>query len=377
MVLLRENQEPSTSLRATLLPLQEVSGVEDAWTDLYRNLAEENPFFAPGLLMPAFDAYADEKVRLGCVWDGDALVALLPVTEKRFYARLPIRHWASWTHPHCYYGAPLIRRGAEAPAIGGLVNLLCDGDAGRTFVRLALIDPRAPVCMAATASALAENRLVYEAGAVSRAALRAGASAEATIAVHVRKKKRKELGRLRKRLEEKGAVCFREFTHADDLEDWADAFLTLEDKSWKGRQGTSLKSTQRDADWFKKTLAGARDHAMLHFLRLDLDGRPIAMLTTLLSNGAGYSLKIAYDPEFARFSPGVMIKIEAMRSLLNREDFQFADSCASPDHSMINGLWRTRRIITGLNISGRQFAARSTLGAARMLERARASLPKG
>ncbi|MEO1136074.1 MAG: GNAT family N-acetyltransferase, partial [Pseudomonadota bacterium] len=214
-------------------------------------------------------------------------------------------------------------------------------------------------------------------GAVSRAALRAGASAEATIAVHVRKKKRKELGRLRKRLEEKGAVCFREFTHADDLEDWADAFLTLEDKSWKGRQGTSLKSTQRDADWFKKTLAGARDHAMLHFLRLDLDGRPIAMLTTLLSNGAGYSLKIAYDPEFARFSPGVMIKIEAMRSLLNREDFQFADSCASPDHSMINGLWRTRRIITGLNISGRQFAARSTLGAARMLERARASLPKG
>lgn len=372
-----ENSEASGPLRGALIPVHEAVSLAASWAALAADLTEENPFFSPWLLLPALDAYADAKVRLACIWAGEALIALLPVTRKSFYARLPIGHWATWTYPHCYYGAPLIRRGAESAAFKALFALLCDGEQARAFVRMAMIDQAGSAKKAAAAAAADERRFAYEAGAISRAALFAGASADATIAVHVRKKKRKELARLRNRLEEQGAVCFRELTYTEELEAWTDAFLSLEDKSWKGRQGTSLKSTAHDTAWFRQTLAGAHEQGMLHFLRFDLDERPVAMLTTLVSNGAAYSLKIAHDPDFARYSPGVMIKLEVMRSLLEREDFQFADSCASPDHSMINGLWRARRVITGLNVSGRGFGARSMLGAARLLERARARLPKG
>jgi len=138
-----------------------------------------------------------------------------------------------------------------------------------------------------------------------------------------------------------------------------------------------MKSNPVDAQWFRDTLAGAQAAGALHFLRLDLDGRPLAMLVTLMSKGAAYSLKICHDPEFDRYSPGVMIEIEAMRSLLERADFRFADSCATPDHSMINGLWRARRVVTGLNVSGRGLFSRAGLMLAKSLEGARARFPKG
>jgi CelD/BcsL family acetyltransferase involved in cellulose biosynthesis len=193
---------------------------------------------------------------------------------------------------------------------------------------------------------------------------------------HVRKKKRKELQRLRNRLNELGDIAVREATPTDDIAAWTEEFLILEDKGWKGKKGTSLKSSERDADWFRNTLRRAHEADALHFMRLDIDFRPIAMLATLMEGGVGYSLKICHDPAFDRFSPGVMIEIEAMRSLLAREGFRFADSCAAPDHSMINGLWRARRVVTGLNVSGRGLGSKAGLALAKALEGARDRFPK-
>lgn len=371
-----EHHEPPGA-RAALAAPADAAALAGAWEALCADLLEENPFFTPGALLPALKAYADERVRLACVWAGDDLIALAPVVKKRFYARLPVAYWATWTHPHCYYGAPLIRRGHEEAALETLFRLLCDGDEARSFVRLARIGRDGPSMASALAAAQAEGRVAYEAGAISRAALSSGASPEATLAVHVRKKKRKELARLRKRLEEQGALALRLLSPADDVRQWTEEFLTLEDKGWKGRARTSLKSSEKDAAWFRETLCAMDKTARLHFLRLDLDGRPIAMLATLISNGAAYSMKICHDPDYARYSPGVMIEIEAMRSLMTRPDFRFADSCAAPDHSMINGLWRARRVVTGLNVSGRGAASRGTLALARLLEGARAKLPRG
>ena len=371
-----EKVESQGAAHAAFVAIAQARALRPAWESLCAELLEENPFYTPGALIPALEAFADPGVQLACVWSGDALIALLPVAKRRFYARLPVAYWANWTHPHCYYGAPLIRRGAEAEAYQGLFTLLCEGEDARAFLRLSRIERDGPAMRAGVAAAHAGRRLAYDAGAISRAALRAGASAEATLVVHVRKKKRKELARLRKRLEELGAVRLRELSPGDDLSQWTEDFLTLEDKSWKGRRRTSLKSNEADASWFRETLRDMAAAQALHFLRLDLDDKPVAMLATLICSGAAYTLKICHDPDYAKFSPGVMIEIEAMRALLGRSDFRFADSCAAPDHQMINGLWRARRVVTGLNDSGRSVAARGALGLARLLEGARARLPQ-
>ena len=346
-----------------------------AWTDLAGDLVEENPFYEPYALAPALAAYGGGKVRLACVWRGERLIGLTPLEARRFYARLPVVWWASWVWPHCYFAAPLVRRGHESAFFSELFALLGEGADARAFLRLCRIDRDGALAAAAARTAAKERRICYEAGAASRAMLCGGASAEATLAAHVRKKKRKEIARLRSRLEELGRVEAKKITPTDDLGAWTESFLALEDKSWKGARKTSKKASEADAAWFRAALAGAQAAGKLDFLRLDLAGRPIAMLVNFLSNGAGYSLKICHDPEFARFSPGVMIELEAMRAFLNDPSFRFADSCAAPDHTMINGLWRTRRTLAGMNVSGKGAGARASLGLARLVEGTRAKIP--
>ncbi len=376
-----EGAEPRRpAVRTELLTLDEVNADETllpAWRELGGALVEESPFYAPWTLAPALAAYADKSVRIVCVWRGDVLIGLLPVSKARGFARLPVPHWRSWTHPHCFFAAPLVRVGEEDAFFRALFSTLCEGPHARGFVRLGRLDRDGPLFRAALAAAQKTGRIAYDSGETERAMLCAGASAEATLAVFVRKKKRKELKRLRNRLDELGRVEVREFSPTDEMTQWADLFLALEHRGWKGENGTSLKASDADANWFRQTLQGASDAGKLHFIRIDINGRPIAMLASLLSKGAGYSVKICHDPDYARYSPGVMVEIEAMRSVLEREDFRFMDSCAAPDHSMINGLWRSRRVVTGLNVSGKGLFARAGLSLCRALEGVRARLPVG
>jgi hypothetical protein len=165
-------------LRAALVSCGEALALEPAIAALGEELLEENPFFSAPALLPALEAYGDDKTRLACVWLGARLIALWPVEKRRFYARLPYRYWATWTHPHCYYGAPLIARGFEEEAFKELFALLGDGEEARCFVRLGRIERDGPVYKAALAAAKAKKRLAYEAGAISRAALQGGPCAQ-------------------------------------------------------------------------------------------------------------------------------------------------------------------------------------------------------
>ncbi len=360
---------------AALLQPQETASIEGLWRDLAADAVEENPFFEPFTLLPALQHYAGPGVHLACVFEDVArtkLIGLAPVSPMRGYARLPIAYWQIWTHPHCYYAAPLLRRGSERAAAAGLLRLLSGGAQARAFLRLPRLDAAGAVAGAFRAEAVA--RVCYERGGYERAVLRAGETPEAYLAANIRKKKRKELKRLQARLDDMGRVKFRKLTNEYELEDWTAAFLDLEDKGWKSKAGTSLKSSAKDAAWFRESLKGAFDAGRLDFLRLDCGGHPVAMLTGF-GSAESYSLKICHDPAFARFSPGVMIEIEATRAHLGCDAFRFADSCAAEDHSMINSLWRRRRRITGLNISGDAALSKALLRLCRLLEAMRSALP--
>ena len=53
---------------------------------------------------------------------------------------------------------------------------------------------------------------------------------------------------------------------------------------------------------------------------------------------------------FARFSPGVLLQKENL-ALLAREDIAWCDSCAAPDHPMIDHFWRDQRAIVSRNVT--------------------------
>jgi CelD/BcsL family acetyltransferase involved in cellulose biosynthesis len=166
----------------------------------------------------------------------------------------------------------------------------------------------------------------------------------------VRSKKRKELRRQANRLAELGVISHRRWAADDDLTPWVDAFLALEARGWKGANGSALRSGADTEGWFRRIMAGAAAQPdMLDLRAIDLDGRPIAMLISFYRGGGGFSFKTAFDEDLARFSPGVLLQ-QANLEMLTRPGLGWVDSCAAPDHPMIDSLWMERRALVWVNV---------------------------
>ncbi len=67
-----------------------------------------------------------------------------------------------------------------------------------------------------------------------------------------------------------------------------------------------------------------------------------------------FFFKIGVDERFAKYSPGVQLTLELTRHLCADPDIASADSTASPDHPMINPIWRGRFAIGDVLIPLRQ-----------------------
>jgi hypothetical protein len=79
-----------------------------------------------------------------------------------------------------------------------------------------------------------------------------------------------------------------------------------------------------------------------HIDSFELDGSPIAMSIMLESGARSHCWKISYDEQFASLSPGVQLTLEMSQAQLAMPAIELTDSCAAPDHPMINHLWRER-----------------------------------
>ncbi|OYZ19261.1 MAG: hypothetical protein B7Y31_15060 [Novosphingobium sp. 16-62-11] len=101
---------------------------------------------------------------------------------------------------------------------------------------------------------------------------------------------------------------------------------------------------------FRTSLEHAAALGKLERLTLALDDKPIAMLANFLTAPGSFSFKTAFDEAYSRFSPGVLLQRENL-ALLSRPDIQWCDSCAAPDHPMIDSLWTERRPIGRISVA--------------------------
>ncbi|WP_150294991.1 GNAT family N-acetyltransferase [Sphingobium estronivorans] len=321
------------------------------WAALAEAAAEANAFYLPEMLCAALDHLADGAVRvLEAQQDGE-LIGLMPVTVAGHYGRLPAGCVTNWMHDHCFFGAPLIRRGAEMAAWRGLLEQLDEAAWAPGFLHLRGLDAAGANAAALEALCVEQRRGRREVHRYDRAMLRSELDADAYWETHVRAKKRKELRRLQKRLADLGTVESRLLTDAVDLSGWCGEFLALEAAGWKGAEGTALASRPQDAAFFRAACAAAFENGRLHFLRLDLDGRTIAMLVNFRHGAGAFSFKIAFDEALGRFSPGVLIEIANLHAVQGDPAIGWMDSCAAADHPMIDSLWAERRTITQYRIA--------------------------
>ena len=321
------------------------------WNALARGAAEPNPFFEPWYLLPALRRFDPAgKVEILRFERGGELAGLMPVAQTWRYNRWPLPHLRAWTHANGFVAAPLIAPGAER-AFWAAFLAWADANTGPAlFGHLPQLPLDGALATALQAEAATQRRRIALVHREDRALLASNLSPGAYLEHAVRAKKRKELRRQHARLAEEGKLAVERYADDGCLATWIDHFLALESAGWKGKAGSALASHDATAGLFRDALRGAADRGRLERLSLKLDGRPIAMLANFITPPGAFSYKTAFDERFARFSPGVLLQLENL-ALLDNPAVVWCDSCATPEHPMIDGLWTERRAIGRFSIA--------------------------
>jgi CelD/BcsL family acetyltransferase involved in cellulose biosynthesis len=110
-----------------------------------------------------------------------------------------------------------------------------------------------------------------------------------------------------RRLYEAGAVSVQVADGHERLDELLEEGFEVEQRSWKGGQGTAIGSARRTEMFYTAVANAAAAAGWLRLAFLRLDGRAIAFQLDLAASRRYYSLKVGYDPLYERYSPGKLL----------------------------------------------------------------------
>ncbi|MBA4354221.1 MAG: cellulose biosynthesis protein CelD [Novosphingobium sp.] len=310
-----------------------------------------NPFFEPWYLLPALESFDPKsRAQLFTVEIGDRLVGLMPLFSARRYGRWPLPHRTTWMHANAFLGAPLVRAGCETLFWQALLDWADAQPGNALFLHFPAMPLEQPLTQSLFDVAGTAGRNAALVMREQRALLHSQLSPDLYLERALAGKKRKELRRQHARLAEQGSLAFLRHDDAQGIDAWIENFLQLERSGWKGKADSAMACAPETETLFRAALEQAAAVGKLERLALTLDDRPIAMLANFIAPPGSFSYKTAFDEAYSRFSPGVLLQRENL-ALLLRQDIAWCDSCAAPDHPMIDSLWTERRPIGRISIA--------------------------
>ena len=131
--------------------------------------------------------------------------------------------------------------------------------------------------------------------------------------------RRSDLRRMRRNAEKLGPVSFE--VHEGPpaaVYDLLQKAFAIENKSWKGREGTSLALDSKRSAFFTLYATEAAKRGMLRVFFLRIGEQLAAMQIAVEFGGALWLFKVGYDESFKRCAPGQLLMLEAVRYGLAR-----------------------------------------------------------
>lgn len=293
--------------------------------------------------------------------DGPELAGLLPIAPRRaFGLTLATQNWDQRIRA---LGGPLVQPGRERDFwAAALAHLDRHGEGA--LLRLSSLAADAPSTQTLIELLRERGRLFEETRRYERAILVGADTADAHRAEHIRGKVLKEHRRLRARLADRGAVAFERLAADTGARPWIDDLFRLELSGWKGRDGVAAAADPATDAAFRTLLTEAHARGRLDFHRLTVGSTAIAMLANIEGPGdTAVQLKIAYDEDWASFSPGVLLEMAYLDHALDARRLALVDSCARAGHPMIDRIWPARRAIVSLAIPFDRWSSRLAVAA--------------
>ncbi len=358
---------PLSAGRTEVVVLRDPARLHDyvpLWEDLAHHALEPNVFYEPWMLLPAVRAFGEEEelffalvLERGGQDPEASLLGFFPLHRRRHYRRMPVPMLGLWRHRHCFLCTPLVRAGRARECLAAFLGWL-EREAPAPMIEWGWISAEGPFQLALSRALAEAGRPVFEAERHTRGLLRRRAGAEAYLAEALTGQSRKELRRQERRLAELAELRYQACGSAAEAPRWIEQFVALEASGWKGQRGSALGSSPAALDFFCSAAGEAGRRGRLEMLGLFLSGRPIALKCNFVAQGGAFAFKIAYDEAFRRYSPGMLLELENIRRFHAQGAApgaaEWMDSCAEPDHFMVNRLWLDRRaMLTTITATGR------------------------
>lgn len=274
--------------------------------------------------------------------DGRELIGAFVQKTSRRLPFLPVRQAKSWKHIFCPLCTPLVHCDHAAEALETYFNWVFGPDVTATTLMWEQVPVSGPLAEVIEDTSRATGSRQRSINSHRRAVLEVPEDLDSYLVHSLPRKKRKELRRLRARLGEQGRLSVEQFPIGGDLGQWLKEFYALEARGWKGRAKTALSCDPGWTGFFDQAMADLDGQGDVLFWKLCLNGVPVAMTFGARRGRHAWLCKIAYDEDYARFSPGVLIVLDAMGILAAGGAIDTIDSCAQADHPMIDHLWRER-----------------------------------
>jgi CelD/BcsL family acetyltransferase involved in cellulose biosynthesis len=332
---------PSSYHDHTLVPLALL--VESQWRALSERVVEPNAYYLPGWEL-AVNASATGRTGVAALRafsDASAgrLIGLLPVVPMWRASQIPLPALVS-AHPYGTLCTPPLDRDNARDAAARLMQHA--GRTGAHAILLREVSLDGPV-MEAFAEELRQRGMrprVLQSSV--RACLDATRNGDELLLDALGAKKLKELRRQRHRLAERGAVRFEVARSPREVTAAIETFMEIEASGWKGRRGTALIQNAGDASFIRRATVALAQTGQCEIVTLRAGDLPVAAGIVLRHQDRAFYFKIGLDERFAKFSPGVQLTLDLTRHLCADGAIATADSTASPDHPMIDAIWRGR-----------------------------------
>ena len=314
--------------------IEDLANCEAHWRELAARAGDRNPFAESPFLIAATRHIPSGGLAVLRVWSpGRARLDALAIIRPQ---RAPFGIVDIWRSDQAPLAALILDDETAIASMEALMDWLARERRKAVALGLPNVDMNGRLAEALRTVA-AKHALRLEASNMRRrAALDCGPGAN--FAALLDAKRRKEWGRLRRRLADRGKLDFGWSHEPEAIED----FLALEAASWKAARRTALAADPQRAAFAREMLGGFASRGQLRIARLFLDQRTIAAGSVLLSGARAYYWKTAFDATFREFSPGVQLTLAMSRSLEADPSLSLVDSCAEPNHPMIDRLWYAR-----------------------------------
>ena len=355
--------ETSTTSRiftVVIRHVQELETLRSTWAELAQDAVDPNVYYEPWMLLPALRyLHSSRGLVFLLMFSLDPkhptvpplLCGMFPFERQTHYRGLPCRVLRLLRPKYNRLCTPLVHREFVAECVTALIDWLEQSPDSCPLVEFRFIAGEGRFAQELHQQITERRLMAFQSECTVRALFKPMSSGESYLERALKGKRRKEFRRLENRLSEAGRIEYRCLDPKGDAKPWITSFLELESRGWKGEMGSSLASQEDARRFFEESAQEAHRHGQLMMLGLFHENKAIALKCNFVSGHGSFAFKIAFDEEYGRYSPGMLLEMENVRRLHTMPEVAWMDSTADAQHFMINRLWIDRRTVETLVVS--------------------------